>query len=53
MSVKCGCCGKFRKESDVVLQEEVSTDGFQLDQYIECKDCMSPADEEIYFKAKQ
>ena len=50
---KCDCCGKFRKKSDLILQEEVSTDGYQLDQYLECKDCMSPADHEIYFGKKE
>jgi hypothetical protein len=53
MSYRCDCCGKFRKESEVVLQEEVCSDGFQIDQYFECRLCMSPADEELYFKSRE
>lgn len=52
-AIKCASCGKFRKESDCVLQEENNSDGFQLDQYFECKYCMSGADYERYFKKKE
>ena len=48
-SCKCDICGKFRKEKDCVLQEEVCGDGFELDQYLECKYCMSISDKETYF----
>lgn len=47
---RCDLCGKFRKEKDCVVQEEVSSDGFQLDQWIECRYCMAPVDAERYFK---
>jgi hypothetical protein len=42
--IRCDCCGKFRKDSMVILQEETDGDGFGLDQWLECRDCMSPAD---------
>jgi len=47
---KCDCCGKFRKDSEVVLQEHSCWDGLEVDQYLECKYCMSQADFERYFK---
>jgi len=53
MRCKCSLCGKFRTQSDCVLQEETCGDGFQVDQYIECRYCMSDYDEERYFGKKE
>jgi len=50
MANRCDCCGKFRKESDCIGQEETSSDGFCLDQYMLCRYCMSQSEEEAYFK---
>jgi hypothetical protein len=46
---KCGICGKFRKDSDMVLQEYSCWDGMEVDQQFECKFCMSQVDFERYF----
>lgn len=50
---RCDCCGKFRKDSDLVIQEDVDHDGFGLGQWLECRFCMSTEDEQIYFPKRQ
>lgn len=47
----CGCdiCGKFRKEKDVFIDEEITIDGFSVNQWTKCKYCCSQADYERYF----
>jgi hypothetical protein len=52
MACKCDSCGKFRKESDCVLQEYTCMDGMQVDQWLECRWCMSLADAQRYFPEK-
>lgn len=43
--MRCDCCGKFRKKSDIVCMQA------EVDEYwYECRFCMSPVDEERYFK---
>lgn len=48
---KCSCCGKFRKEDDLVAMEGDSSEGWS-DLWLECKYCCSPVDREMYFKEK-
>lgn len=50
MTCRCDSCGKFRKESDVIIQEDWTFDNMVCDQWVECRYCMSQADEERYFK---
>jgi len=50
---RCDICGKFRKPEDVSLEEYVDGDGFSLDQYLECIDCMSPSDLEEHQRRKK
>lgn len=46
---RCDCCGKFKKESDCVAQEHSGFDGLVREEWVECRDCMSEADEKRYF----
>ena len=52
-SCRCDICGKFRKEQDVFLDEGESSDGFSVEQWLECKFCCSPADYDRYFKKEK
>jgi len=38
--IKCEICGKFRKKEDLTLREKVCGNGFELDQYLECRFCI-------------
>lgn len=51
-TAKCDSCGKFRKEDDLVLQEHSCWDGLEVDQWLECRWCMSLADAKRYFPDK-
>jgi len=42
---RCDLCGRFKKETDIALIE-----GEDLEQWLECKECMSQSDRETYFK---
>ena len=48
MSKQCDLCGKFRADVNLVLMQAEGDE-----QWLECKDCMSPADHEIYFGKKE
>lgn len=45
MKIKCVCCGKFRKEVDLV-----ELYGEYDESWLECKYCCSQVDYERYFK---
>lgn len=47
-AIKCDCCGKFRSRKDVV-----GVMGEYDEEWVECRFCMSEADEEWYFKDKE
>lgn len=41
--MKCDCCGKFRKDSDLVMMYG------EGENWLECRWCMSISDKEVYF----
>ena len=47
---RCNLCGRFRKASECVEIAGDSDDCGNYETWIECRDCMSPSDEERYFK---
>ena len=50
MARNCGCCGKFRKEKDLVMMAGESDDCGGYEQWLECKFCCSGIDYDRYFK---
>lgn len=45
--MRCDKCGKFRKDSDVVMSDHGDQFG-NYDESTECRWCMSPADRDHY-----
>ena len=48
--IRCDCCGKFRRDCDVIIQEDWNFDNMVCDLYTECEHCMSPEDKGVLIK---
>lgn len=49
MKLKCQCCGKFRKDSDVVEMSGDSDDCGGCETWTECRFCCAQVDVERYW----